>query len=250
MQTPSFTTGDLNLIDRLVRVFYDPQTSFDAVRERETSQDWFAPVALAILVGLAYHFSTIDIPHDPHLPAFQEKLSKLSQEEREKALDALEASREHSWMRIPVVAFMSLVVMGAILMAMARSVMQAEVSFRQMLVVKGYASMVLVPEWIVGTMLVLSKGSPDVQTGPGIFVTPALVGTFVGNLMMAINLFDIWQGYIIGLGVATMADASRTRALVTIFALYAIWIIAGAAVETVAPRVPLPTPEVVPPPVE
>ena len=35
MQTPSFTTGDLNLIDRLVRVFYDPQTSFDAVRERE-----------------------------------------------------------------------------------------------------------------------------------------------------------------------------------------------------------------------
>ena len=174
----------------------------------------------------------------------------MSEEEREKALDALEASREHSWMRIPVVAFMSLVVMGAILMAMARSVMQAEVSFRQMLVVKGYASMVLVPEWIVGTMLVLSKGSPDVQTGPGIFVTPALVGTFVGTLMMAINLFDIWQGYIIGLGGATMADASRTRALVTIFALYAIWIIAGAEVETVAPRVPLPTPEVVPPPVE
>ena len=249
MQTPSFATQDITLLERLAKVFYDPQTSFVAVKERETSQDWFAPVAIAILIGLAYHFLTLDITHDPNLPAFQDKLSAMSEEDRAKAMDALEASREHSWMRIPVVAFMSLVVMGAILMGLSRSVFQADVNFRQMLVVKGYASMVMVPEWIIGTLLVLGKGSPDVHTGPGAFVTAELAGTFVGNLMVAINLFDVWQGYIIGLGLATLGSVSQKRALVTIFALYTLWIIAGAAVETVAPRVPQPVPAT-PPPIE
>ena len=249
MQTPSFTTQDVSLFERLARIFYDPQTSFVAVRERETSQDWFAPIAMVILVGLMSHFVTIDISHDPNLPEFQKKLEGLTEEQRQTALDNLEGSREHSWMQIPVVAFMSLVVMGGILLGLAKSVFQAEVTLREMLVVKGYASLILVPESILRTFLVLVKGSPNVHTGPGAFVPPDLTGTYFGNLMMAINLFDLWQGWVMGLGLAVLASVSKNKALFAIFTLYLLWIVVGAAVETVAPRIPPPPPDV-PPPIE
>ena len=249
MQTPSFTNQDVGLFDRLGRIFYDPQTSFAAVRERETSQDWFAPIAIAVLVGIVSHFITIDISHDPNLPQFQKKLESFTEEQRQTALNNLDGSREHSWMQIPVVAFMSLVVMGVVLLGLAKLVFQSEVTLREMLVVKGYASIILVPETVLRTLLVLVKGNPNVYTGPGAFVPAELAGTFFGNLMMAINVFDIWQGWVMGLGLAILASVSQKKALFAIFTLYMLWIVVGAAVETAAPRIPTPTPDI-PPPIE
>ena len=246
MQTPSFTTQDVGLFDRLGRIFYDPQTSFVAVRERETSQDWFAPIAIAVLVGLMSHFITMDISHDPNLPEFQKKLESLTEEQRQIALDNLEGSREHSWMQIPVVAFMSLVVIGVVLLGLAKGVFQAEVTLREMLVLKGYASILLVPETVLRTLMVLVKGSPSVHTGPGAFVPAEWAGTFVGNLMTAINLFDLWQGWVMGVGLAVLASVSEKKAFFAIFTLYLLWIVVGAAVETVAPRIPPPPPDIPP----
>ncbi len=231
MQGPSFVNQDIGLKERLIRVFYEPHTSFAAVYQRETPHDWFIPVLLATLVGLASHYMTLDIAMDLDAPAVQQHLEGLSEEERKEAIDNREKIRAHSWMMVPVGVFASLVLIGGILLLLARSLFKSEVTYQQMLIVKGYASLVLIPEWIVRTFLTLVKGSPAVHTGLGMFVPEEMVNTFAGKVLIQIDFFDCWQAWVIGIGLAVMANVPAKRALAAIFVLWGLWIVGGAAIE-------------------
>ena len=55
---------------------------------------------------------------------------------------------------------------------LARSVFQAEVSYRQMLVVKAYAMLVVAVEWAVRAVLVLAMGDIGAHLGLGASFCP------------------------------------------------------------------------------
>ena len=109
-------------------------------------------------------------------------------------------------------------------------------AYRQMLVAKAYASLVLIPEWLVRTLLMRARGTPQVHTGPGVFVGEEMAGGFFGRLLLGINLFDLWQLWILGVGVAVMARAPEKKVLAGLLILWLLWISFGAAIEGMAPR--------------
>ena len=105
----------------------------------------------------------------------------------------VEAFQAHSWMMIPVGLFASLVVVGGVLLALVRSVFQAEVSYRQMLVVKAYAALVVAVEWAVRAVLVLATGDIGAHLGLGLFLSEEAAATLGGRVLMVLNPFDLWQ---------------------------------------------------------
>ena len=245
MDVPSFTAQDTGLIERLIRVFNAPRLSFAAVRQRETSLDWFVPAALAVAVGIACYFATLPITLDPDTPPLQTQLERMSEEEQQSYLQGM---RQWGWMSVPVEVFSTLVIVSAILLFLARSVFSRDVTYQQMLIAKGYACMVLVPEWLVRTLLTLIKKSPAVYTGLGAFVPPQLAPTFAGRVLASLDLFDFWQAWLMGLGLAVMAEVSTKRAIIAVMVLWGLWIIAGSAVESMRPPLPPPDPATAPAP--
>jgi len=242
---PSFGQEEMNLQTRLLRVFHDPGRSFSAIVGRESANDWLLPVLLACLVGMAAHFLTVDLVADLESPAAREQMAEMSEAEREQYVQGMQMLRQHGWMMVPIGMFFSLVVVAGVLLIFTRYLFDGEVSYRQMLAIKGYASMVLIPEWIVRTPLILAQETADVHTGPGAFVPAEMANSFFGKLLIGINLFDLWQIWIMGIGIAVMSRASAKKATLMLLILWALWIIGGAAVEsTVAGMPPVESPPV------
>lgn len=242
-----FGQEDLTLPQRLLCVFYAPRASFEAVVERENSHDWLVPVLIACAVGLAAHQLTLDIVADLEAPAVQEQMEQMSEEEREQYVQGVQVLRTHGWMMVPIGLFISLVVVSVVVLMVARFLFNAEVTYRQMLVVKGYASLIAIPEWIVRTPLMLVGGSAEVHTGLGAFVPEAMAGTFAGRLLSAVNFFDVWQLWVMGVGLSVMTGVSTKKALITLLVLWGLWIAGGAAVESAASGMgPGATPEIAP----
>lgn len=232
---PSFGQEEINLQTRLLRVFHDPGRSFAAVVGRESAIDWLLPVLLASLVGVGAYFLTVDIVIDLEAPAAREQMAEMSEAEREQYVQGM---RTFGWVQMPVIMFFSLVVVSGVLLVFTRYLFDKEVTYRQMLVVKGYASMVLIPEWIVRTPLILIQERADVHTGPGAFVPAEMADSFFGKMLIGINLFDLWQIGIMGIGIAVMSRASMKKATLMLLILWGLWIMGGAVVESMASGMP------------
>ena len=240
MQGPSFATQDIGLFERLIQVFYAPRASFIAVYQRETSHDWLVPVLLATVVGIASYFITQDILLDPESPDLKQQLQHMTEEQQQNYLKGM---REKGWMIVPVGTFSTLVIVSGILLLLGRSVFNSEITYQQMLIAKGYASLVLIPEWIVRTALTLVNETGRVHTGLGAFVPEEMAHTFVGKVLISIDFFDCWQVWVLGTGLAMMAEVPVKRAVVAILVLWGIWIVGGAAVESLSTTLPPPVPE-------
>ena len=226
--------------ERIQLIFYAPGAAFAAVRGRETAQDWLLPTLLVCLVGLAAHQLTLDVLTDLEAPAAQRQLESMSEEGRQRYEQSTAMLRAHGWMTIPVGTFTSLVIVGGVLMAMARSLFLVEVNYRQMLVVRAYASSVVAVEWILQAALIWSTGDPGVHFGFGVLLSDGIAASFVGRVLSAVNPFDLWQIGIMGVGLSTMVDVPKEKALIAIVLLWMFWLVGGVGVETISRNLPPP----------
>ena len=222
---PGFATEDLSLFVRMQRVFYAPRTAFAAVRGQESAHDWLLPALLVCAVGIGAHHMSLNAG----APAIQQQLESLDEAERQR----VEAFQAHGWMVIPVGLFSSLVVVGGVLLVLMRSVFQAEVSYRQMLVVKAYAALVVAVEWAVQAVLVLATGDIGAHIGLGLFLSEEAAATFGGQVLMALNPFDLWQIGIMGVGLSALTDAPERKATLLLGLLWLFWLIGGTVIETI-----------------
>ena len=234
MQGPAFPAESLNLTGRLLRVFYAPQRSFAALDEDPDWLDWFVPVLLVCLVGVASHFLTRDIAFNPEMQAIKDQLQPLPEAQRQKYLDDMAQMRERGWMLVVMGTFSSLVLVSGVLFLLARFLFSSQVGYRPMLVVKGYASLIIAAEWVTRTALILVQQTPVVHTGLGAMVSATMVRSFAGQTLMAVNFFDLWQALVLGTGLATVAKVPMKKALFAVLALWLFFVMGMGAMGSMA----------------
>ncbi|MFT5085715.1 MAG: hypothetical protein ACI906_000286 [Candidatus Latescibacterota bacterium] len=231
MEGSGFAAKEASWLERFQRVFYAPKTSFTAVVGRESAWDWLLPITFTCLVALAAHYVTVDVAGSLDTPAVQERLDGLDEAQRQQYTRSVEMLRTQGLTMIPVGLFTSLVIVGGLLMAVARFIFHVELSFRQALIIKAYATLVVAPEWLVRAVLILAADSPFVYTGPGVFVGDAASATFFGRVLLGINFFDIWQVWIMGAGLAVLGGIGIKRATWALGVLWLLWLLGGSGLE-------------------
>ena len=237
---PGFAAEDLSLFARIQRVLYAPRTAFAAVCGQETAHDWLLPALFVCAVGLGAHHLTLDAVTDLESPAVQRHLEGMDETEQQRYKESAALLRTHGWMMIPVGVFSSLVAVGGVLLALARSLFQAEVSYRQMLVVKAYAALVVAVEWAVRAVLVLATGDVGAHLGLGFLLSEEAAATFGGRILMALNPFDLWQIGIMGVGLNALAGAPVRQATFALGLLWLFWLVGGVVIETIGQNAPPP----------
>ena len=229
---PDFTTGyeQLNLWHRLLRVLYAPRSSFEALRGELSSLDWFVPVLLLVVVAIGTNYLTLSVVTNPELPVFQEMMKDLSDEQRQQAEEGLRRWGSYGWLTTPLVSsFFTLVAVALALMALARLIFRAEeATLRQMMAVKGYASVIAMLELIVRTPLVIKYQTPEVSLGIGALLSSEMASTALGRILAGANVFDLWQVCILGVGLAAMTRVPLTRCVAGVFVLWGLWVTSGA----------------------
>ena len=230
----------LGLLERMLRVFHAPRRTFESITDGGGFPDWAAPVALVILFWAAHNLAALPIVA-PDTPSSIQGWEQLTEEQRQVATQGLEVWRSHGWFTMPLVeSFSYLAFVGLVLLGIARWVLRSPLTLRQTLTVKAYASLVAIPQWILLTPLVRAG---DATASPlkftlGVFLadpSASQVGRFLGSL----NVFDLWQAVVIGIGLSVMSGQPSKRTVTIIIVLWVAW----AAIGALAPApMPPPTP--------
>jgi hypothetical protein len=174
---------------------------------------------------------------DLDTPAVREKLSAMDEAQRRQYAKSVDMLRAQGWTMVPVGLFTSLVMVSGLLMGISRFVFQGELSFREALIIKAYATLIVCPEWIVRALLILATDSPFVYLGPGMLLGEATATTFLGRMLVGINFFDLWQVGVMGCGLSAMSGVKVQRTTLALAALWLMWLVGGALLETMAVQV-------------
>ena len=225
----------IGLAERLLRVFHAPRRTFEAIADGGSFPDWVAPVALVTLFWAAHNLAALPIM-TPELAAMQ-GWEQLTEEQRQLRL---EEWRSHGWFGLPLMrSFSSLAIIGLALLGICRWMLRADVSLRQTLAVKAYASLVAVPQWILLTPLVRAG---DASASPLIFSPRSLLtdasSSLLSNFLGALNVFDLWQIGVVGIGLSVMTGQPVRRTTGVILVMWLAWNAVGA----LAPTPPTPVP--------
>jgi hypothetical protein len=226
--------GEMGMMERLQRLFYSPMVSFVSVRQRCEWPDWMIPSLAVCLAGLLYYYATAPVVLNPETPAIQQQMEQLSEEQRQQMLNNMQLMREQGWMMVVTGTLTSLMLVSGALFILARSVFRAEVSFTHMLVIKGYASVAIMMEWLVRIPLTLASGVSMVPLGPGIFLPDEAAGSWIANLLIGINIFDMWQVALMAIGLAVFGRIPFKRALWGVLGLWLMWVTSSATMATIA----------------
>lgn len=228
MEQVEFVRSEVSLVERWKRVFTRPEYSFDLVVGQERARDWIIPILLTCTVGIIHFYLTIDLVGaiaDDNQFNVSDKIQDSQQ------IEWKEKSRLYGWTLIPVGHFTSLVFIAVVIMVVSKLAFQVELDFRQALIAKAHATLIIIPEWIVLTFFMLWTGSAGIILGPAIFFDGSNPQTFFGRVFFAINFFDAWQVWVLSAGISVFCNINRRRATITLGMVWIAWLFAAVALE-------------------
>ena len=227
---------DIGVAGRMVRVFYAPGETFEAVSRRHTWVDWFAPVLLIALLSLVATHMTLPIIQQMQVEVLQEKLQDMPEENRQKVMEqAQKASVISAMVMVPVGAFALLFILAGVLLLLTNFILGGDATYGQMLAVWGYSSLIGIIALIVRVPLMLAKQTMAIHTGPGVLVPEHMLETFLGRLLAGVDLFTFWQVCVLAIGVAAVANFATRKAFVALLVLWVAWVVVKAALGGLVP---------------
>jgi len=221
---------DLSLVNRMIRVFFAPSETYEAVALRSSWLDWFVPIVLVIALSLVALQITMPVIMETQKEVLQERLKDMPEEQRQQTVEMMQKTGGiASMITVPVLGFVFLFIIAGILLLIGRYGLGGEVTYGQMLAVWGYSSLIGIIAIIVRTPLMLAKETAMVYTGLGMLLPDEMLKTFFGRVLAGIDLFTFWQIGVASIGLAILTRSTTSKALVFLLILWGIWILIQAA---------------------
>ena len=216
--------AEMSVVGRMLRLFYAPSETFEAVSEQRSAADWLVPTALVAVVIFISTYLTIPVQ-------LAEMTQQMPADQREGAQTAIKVS---SLIAAPIMTFVMLFIGAAIYLLVGR-LLGGLLGYGQCLVIVAYTSLIAILQHIVKTPLVLANETMKVQIGLGMFLSEEARKSFGGALLSSIDPFGIWMVVIAGLGLAIIGQVERSRAYAGVAAITLIFLAVGAFFSTLGP---------------
>ena len=207
--SPEVVQGEeMGLFKRMVGVFVSPGAAFEAVRARVGVADWLVPLILVmIVIGMSMYMLT---------PIMDEMNAAL------RVSTVIGAT-----FGIAIMLF----VIAAILLGLARLVLGGETTYRHVLAVSSYSSLVNIPSAIVTVPLAIAKESIEVQVGLGLLLPDSMAESFLAYFLHALNVFSVWQCALTAIGLGIVSGISTKKAAIGVFVLFILYALGAAALQ-------------------
>ena len=214
--------AEMSVVGRILRVFYAPSETFEAVAEQRSAADWLLPTALVAVVIFISTYLT--------MPIYMEAMEQMPAEMEGTG----EAMRISGLVAAPVMTFVMLFI-GAAIYLLIGKLLGGLLGYGHCLPLVAYTSLISIIQHIVKTPLALATGTMDVQIGLGMFLSEEARGTFGGHLLSLIDPFVVWMVVVAGLGLSIVGQIERSRAYAGVAAITLIFLAIGAFFSTLGP---------------
>ena len=170
--------AEMSVVGRILRVFYAPAETFEAVAEQRSAADWLVPTALVAVVIFVSTYLT--------MPIYMEAMEQMREQvpaERPSMEGTGEAMRISGLVAAPVMTFVMLFI-GAAIYLLVGKLLGGLLSYGHCLPIVAYTSLIAILQHVVKTPLVLANETMDVQIGLGMFLSEEARAKFRGPLIV------------------------------------------------------------------
>jgi hypothetical protein len=201
--------AEMSVVGRMLRVFYAPSETFEAVSEQRSAADWLVPTALVAAVVTVAALLVLPI------------VTEVGQEAMQ--LQGKGAAQMATLIATPITMFIYLLITAALFLVLGK-LLGGLLSYGQALAIMAYAGLVTLPQQGIATLLISAKKTPEVQMGLGLFLSEEALQSFGGRFLASIDPFLVWWTVIVGLGLSIVGNLDRNRAYIGAIVLSLIWI--------------------------
>ena len=223
--------AEMSVAGRILRVFYAPSETFEAVAEQRSAADWLVPTIVVAMVVFFSTYVTSPIYVAETMEQMQQQTPAEQNDEMEGAADAILIS---TLVAAPIMMFVMLFI-GAAIYLLVGKLLGGLLGYSQCLAIVAYTSLIAILQHIVKTPLVLAKETMNVQIGLGMFLSEEARKNFGGALLSSIDPFIVWMIVIAGLGLSILGQIERSRAYAGVAVITLIFLSIGAFFSTLRP---------------
>ena len=222
---------------RWLQVFYRPGKAFADLETGQSTAEWMLVLTLVMSVVLCAGIVTLPVALDRERALIETEFQSYAD---------LNADQQSIILR-EAVKFDLRQLIGLLAMPVSVCFMVAAWSmvgkhcgelifgkllpYGKVLPITGYASLVLVPETIVKTSLVLLSGSLDPPIHPGWFLDEADHETLWSLFLPGVDFFGIWFLFLLGLGLAQTFRGSTKLIWLALGLVWGLWIVILRTIE-------------------
>ena len=216
-----------SVVGRILRVFYAPSETFEAVAEQRSVADWLVPTFIVAAVIFVSTYVTSPI----YVAETMEQIREQTPAEQPTVEGTGDAIRISGLIAAPVMTFVMLFI-GAAIYLLVGKLLGGLLGYGHCLALVAYTSLISILQHIVKTPLVLANETMDVQIGLGMFLSEEARESFGGHLLSLIDPFIVWMIVIAGLGLSIVGQIDRSRAYAGVAAVTLIFLAIGAFFST------------------
>ncbi len=222
---------EISVVGRILRVFYAPSETFEAVAEQRSVADWLVPT---IIVAVAIFVSTYLTLPIYVAETMEQMKQQMPAEQRSEMEGTGEAMRISGLIAAPVMTFVWLFI-GAAMYLLIGKLLGGLLGYGHCLAIVAYTSLIAILQHVVKTSLVLANETMDVQIGLGMFLSEEARKSFGGALLVSIEPFVVWMVVVAGLGLSIVGQVERSRAYAGVVAITLLFLAIGAFFSTLGP---------------
>ena len=222
---------------RWLQVFYRPGKAFEDLETGQSTAEWMLVLILVMSVVLCAGIVTLPVALDRERALIETEFQSYSDLSADQQSVILREAVQFDHRQL-----IGLLVMPASVcfMVFAWSVVGKHcgelifgkpLPYGKVLPMAGYASLVLVPETIVKTTMVLVSGSLDPPIHPGVFLGDADPETLWSLFLPGVDFFGVWFLFLLGLGLAQTFRGSARLTWLVLGLVWGMWIVIRRTVE-------------------
>ncbi len=232
---------EIGIGGRMVGALLSPGRTFASVNAHTENRDWYLPMIVIAIIGMFSAYLLMPAAQTAGMQAMQEQFAKdeslesLTEEQRTMALESAQRMMGLSAVVLPPIGTaITIFVQAAIFLALANFVFGGDGTYKKTLAVVSYSSLVAVPAAVVALLLGMVWDAPTVQLGLGLLAPKSMEGSYMHHFLSMVTVFAVWKYLLVSVGLGAVAGIRTKLAVIGIFGLWVLYLLAAAAMRTAA----------------
>jgi hypothetical protein len=224
---------------RWLKVLYNPRKAYAELETEHSATEWMLILIVVMSIVLCAGIVTLPVALNTERELIETELRSYSNLNTvQQSVILREASKlDHRQLAglliMPASVCFLIVAWSVVGKHCGEMIFGKLLPYDRVLPITGYASLVLVPETVVKTLLVLLYGSLDPAIHPGVFFDDAYLETLPGIFLSGVDFFGIWFLYLMGLGLAQTFRGSSTFTWLVLGLVWCVWIVIRRTMEII-----------------
>jgi len=220
--TPTEETRPIGQLSRIGNLFFDPVKTF---RSLDVKPSWLWAFIIVAVVALISSQLLYSLTIKEQLARIS-SLPNISAEQLEVTKGRMmnPTNRIISTVATPIGVLLMLLVVSAVLYFVFSILLGGNSSFKRVLSVYTYSSLIAIPSAIVTIPLAFAKGTAKISLSPALLLSAEKAETFLGSFLSQFGFFALWQYILVSVGLSLVYKFSKGKSFVTVAIL---WVIAS-----------------------